>query len=383
MDFDLTEEQAMLVDSTATLMRRHAPASNVHQWDMARTYPDALYAAWADAGLLQLPFPTEIGGLGGDAMDVALLVEEISRTSADLCMPFSSAIFCGLNILRNGSDAQIAEWLPPIMSGRKKMLIAISEPGAGSDVGAMTSYAEQSEAGYRINGQKLWVTGAGLNNAMLSVYVKTDRTVSHRDGLSMFLIENDAPGVELRKLDMLGRRCAGTYEIFFSNAEVADNRLIGGQGHGWQCLMSGLQLERAVSAASSCGGAQGVVDLVSAYAQERQQFGRPIGSFQAIAHALADMQTAVDAARMLTMRAVWLVTKGRDALREISEAKLLASETYVEVANRGVQLMGAYGLNAEYGMERHFRDARSATIAAGTSETLKNLIARLMGHKAA
>ena len=194
MDFDLTEEQAMLVDSTATLMRRHAPASNVHQWDMARTYPDALYAAWADAGLLQLPFPTEIGGLGGDAMDVALLVEEISRTSADLCMPFSSAIFCGLNILRNGSDAQIAEWLPPIMSGRKKMLIAISEPGAGSDVGAMTSYAEQSEAGYRINGQKLWVTGAGLNNAMLSVYVKTDRTVSHRDGLSMFLIENDAPG---------------------------------------------------------------------------------------------------------------------------------------------------------------------------------------------
>lgn len=180
---------------------------------------------------------------------------------------------------------------------------------------------------------------------------------------------------------MLGRRCSGTYEIFFEDAFVPEDQLIGGEGHGWQCLMSGLQYERAVSAASSCGGAQGVVDLIAAYAMERRQFGRPIGTFQAISHRIADMQTRVDAARMLTLRAIWLSSRGENALREVSEAKLFASETYVYVAGEGVQLMGAYGLSREYAMERHFRDARSATIAAGTSETLRNLIAGLMGLK--
>ncbi|WP_223478707.1 acyl-CoA dehydrogenase family protein [Oricola indica] len=381
MDFAISDEQKMLVETVATIMQRHASAEEIGHWDAERSYPEELYSKWAEAGLIQLPFPEEYGGLGGDASDVALLVEEISKHSSDLCMPYSSAIFCGLNILRNGTEAQKQHWLPKILSGEQKMLIGISEPGAGSDATAMTTHAVREGDHYRINGQKLWVTGAGLKDAMLSVYLKTDRTVSHREGVSLFLIDSKAPGVRLRKLDMLGRRCSGTYEVFFTDALVPAENLIGGEGHGWQCLMSGLQYERAVSAASSCGGAQGVVDLVTAYVKERVQFGRPIGTFQAIAHRIADMQTQVDAARMLTLRAIWLSGSGANALREISEAKLFASETYVKVAAEGVQLMGAYGLSREYAMERHYRDARSATIAAGTSETLRNLIAALMGLK--
>ena len=381
MDFAISDEQKMLVETVATIMQRHASAEEIGHWDAERSYPEDLYSKWAEAGLIQLPFPEEYGGLGGDASDVALLVEEISKHSSDLCMPYSSAIFCGLNILRNGTEAQKQHWLPKILSGEQKMLIGISEPGAGSDAAAMTTHAVREGDHYRINGQKLWVTGAGLKDAMLSVYLKTDRTVSHREGVSLFLIDSKAPGVRLRKLDMLGRRCSGTYEVFFTDALVPAENLIGGEGHGWQCLMSGLQYERAVSAASSCGGAQGVVDLVTAYVKERVQFGRPIGTFQAIAHRIADMQTQVDAARMLTLRAIWLSGSGANALREISEAKLFASETYVKVAAEGVQLMGAYGLSREYAMERHYRDARSATIAAGTSETLRNLIAALMGLK--
>lgn len=381
MDFSVSEEQKMLLETTATLMSRHADPAEIGKWDLERRYPEELYAKWAEAGLIQFPFPEEYGGLGGDAADVALLVEELSKSSADLCMPYSSAIFCGLNILRNGSEAQKRRWLPPLLSGGIKMLIGISEPGAGSDATAMTTFASRTEGGYLLNGQKLWVTGAGLKDAYLCLYVKTDKTVSHRDGVSMFIVHAQAPGVTLRKLDMLGRRCSGTYEIFFEDAFVPEDQLVGGEGHGWQCLMSGLQYERAVSAASSCGGAQGVVDLIAAYVMERQQFGRPIGTFQAISHRIADMQTRVDSARMLTLRAIWLSSRGENALREISEAKLFASETYVYVANEGVQLMGAYGLSREYAMERHYRDARSATIAAGTSETLRNLIAGLMGLK--
>lgn len=381
MDFDLTDEQELMRDSVAKLMSRHAPLAKLHEWDVKRTFPYEVYAAWVDAGLLQLPFPVEYGGLGGSAVDMALVVDELSRVSTDLCMTYSSAVFCGLNILRKGSEEQKAHWLPRVMDGRNKFAISISEPGAGSDVGAMEAFAAQHEQGYVVNGQKLWNTGAGLKDCVLSVYLKTDRSVSYRQGMSMLLIDNDAPGVNLRKLDMLGRRCAGTYEVFFSDVLVPSDRLVGGAGGGWDCLMSGLQLERAVSAASSCGGAQAVIDLACSYAQERIQFGQPIGTFQAIGHTIANMQTEVDAARLMTMKAAWLVSKGRDALREITEAKLLASETYAKVANQGVHIMGAFGLSAEYAMERYFRDSRSATIAAGTSETLRNLIAGLLGLK--
>ena len=159
------------------------------------------------------------------------------------------------------------------------------------------------------------------------------------------------------------------------------DRVIGGEGGGWDCLMGGLQYERAVSSAGNCGGAQAVVDLAVSYARERVQFGQPIGSFQAIGHMLADMETELEAGKLLTWRANWLVSQKRDALREITHAKLYTSELYARLANMGVQIMGGYGMNEEYDMERHLRDSRSATIAAGTSQTQRNLIANLMGMK--
>lgn len=381
MDFSFTEEQQMMRDSVVKLMQRAAPPELVRRHDRERSFPYELYDAWVEAGLLKLPFPEEHGGVGGSAVDVAIVVEELSRISTDLTMAYSGSIFCGLNILRHGTAEQKRAWLPRVMSGKVKLAIGISEPDAGSDVGALKTFARRDGDRWIVNGQKLWTTGAGLKGSVISTYVRTDRDAHYRNGMSLLLIDNDAPGVELRKLDMLGRRCAGTYEVFLRDVEVPHGRLIGGENKGWDCLMSGLQYERAVSAAGSCGGARAVVDLAVAYAQERVQFGRPIGSFQAIGHALADLQTEVDAARLLSWRAAWLVATGQDALREITMAKLFASETYVKAANLGVQVMGAYGLNAEFDMQRHFRDAKSATIAAGTSETQRNLIAGLMGLK--
>jgi alkylation response protein AidB-like acyl-CoA dehydrogenase len=382
IDFDFTEEQELLRDSVAKLMERHAPPEMVREHDRAQKFPYELYKAWADAGLLRLPFPEELGGVGGNAIDLAIVIHELSRTSTDFTMGMGGSMFCGLNILRKGSEEQKAYWLPRVMSGEKILAIGISEPDAGSDVGAIKTHAVPDGDHYVVNGQKLWTTGAGLKNSVISTYVKTDRNAHYRKGMSLLLIDNDMPGVEFRKLDMLGRRCVGTYEVFFRDVRVPKERLIGGEGGGWDCMMSGLQYERAVSAAGSCGGAQAVVDIATAYAAERKQFGQPIGAFQSIAHMIADMQTEVDAARLLTWRAVWLVSKDRDALKEITMAKLFAGEAYAKVANMGVQIMGGYGLNAEYDMQRHFRDARSATIAAGTSQTQRNLIAGLMGLKA-
>ena len=381
IDFTLTEEQELLRESACKLMARHAPPDVVRQCDRQSTFPESLYAAWVEAGLLGLAFAEDDGGAGAGALDLALVVEEIAKISTDFCMAYAGAVFCGLTIARNGSKAQKREWIAKIIGGSVKCSIGVSEPGAGSDVGAITTTARRDNGVWLVNGQKLWTTGAGLENSVINLYVRTDKSSHYRAGLSLFLVENDAAGVELRKRDMLGRRCVGTYEVFLRDVRLDDERLVGGLNKGWDCLASGLQFERAVSAASSCGGAQAILDLATAYAKERVQFGRPIGSFQAIAHMLADLAVEVEAARLLTWRACRLVDLKRDALRDITMAKLFAGETYVKAANAGVQILGAYGLSAESDMQRYFRDARSATIAAGTSQMQRNLLAGLMGLK--
>ena len=381
MNFDFTEEQEMLRESVIKLMARHAPAESVRKWDRDRSFPEDLYQAWVEAGLLRLPFPAEVGGLGGDALDLALVVYELSRVSTDLTMAFAGSVFCGLNIMRKGTPEQRAHWLPRLLDGKVKFAIGISEPDAGSDVGNIHTMAARDGDRYVVNGQKLWTTGAGLKNSVICAYVKTDKSVHYRKGVTHILIDNDAPGVELRKLGMLGRRSVGTYEVFLRDAPVAADRVIGGEGGGWDCLMGGLQYERAVSAAGNCGGAQAVLDLAATYAGERVQFGQPIGSFQAIGHMLADMQSELEAGKLLTWRAAWLAAQNRVALREISQANLYTSAMYAKHANMGVQIMGGYGLNEEFDMQRHFRDSRSATIAAGTSQTQRNLLANLMGLK--
>jgi alkylation response protein AidB-like acyl-CoA dehydrogenase len=381
MDFDLTEEQTILRDSVRKLMDRAAPAAEVRRLEREQAYPYAVYDAWVEAGLLRLPYPEEYGGLGGSVIDLVIVAEEISRKSADVFMAFAGSTFCGLNLLRNASTEQKRYWLPRIASGESRMAISISEPEAGSDVGAMRASAQRDGDHWIISGHKLWSTGAGATNAVINVYVRTDPTASERNALSLFLVDNDAPGLTVRKLDMLGRRCVGTYELIFDDVRVPADRLIGGENKGWSCLLSGLQIERVCSAAGNCGAAQDAFDQALQYAKDRKQFGRPIGTNQAIAHMLADLQAELEAVRTLMWRAAWMVSTGKDALREISMAKLLASELYVKIANAGMQILGANGYSMEFDMQRHFRDSRASTIAAGSSQMQRNVIAGLMGLK--
>jgi len=381
MDFNFTEEQRLLRDSVRKLMQKHAPPEYVRQHDRERTYPEELFQAFVEAGLLALPFPEEYGGAGGTLLDMAIVAEEISRVSADLVMAYTGNIFCGLNLLRKGSEEQKRHWLPKLFAGEKKFSISMSEPDAGSDIGAMRTIAKRDGNQWVIDGQKIWASTAGAKNNVINLYVKTDPAAHYRQGLSLFLVDNDTPGLTLRKLDMLGRRATGNYELTFDKVRVPPDRLVGGENKGWDVVMAGLQVERAASCAGNVGAAQAVIDLAVQYAKDRKQFGRPIGTNQAIAHMLADMQTEVEAARTLMWRAAWMVSNGQDALREITMAKLFTSETYVKIASQGLQVLGGFGYSAEFDMERHFRDSRAATIAAWTSQIQRNLIANLMGLK--
>ena len=381
MDFRFTDEQNIVRDSVRKIMDRLATAEYIRRLDKEQAYPYELYDAWVELGLLGMPFPEQYGGLGGDALDMVIIAEELARKSFDFFTAYGGSVFCGLNLIRKGTEEQKQLWIPRLLTGEIKMSVSMSEPDAGSDVGALRTTARRDGGDWVINGQKLWATGAGAKGNVISVYAKTDTKAHYREGISLFLVENDAPGVQLRKLEMLGRRCVGTYEIFFDNVRVPAERLVGGENKGWDCLLSGLQLERISSTAGYCGSAQAVLDLALEYAKERKQFGRPIGTFQSIGHMLADMQTEIEAARTLMWRAAWMISTGQDALREISMAKLFASEVYVRAAGTGMQIFGGYGYNMEFDMQRHFRDSKASTVSAGSSQIQRNLIAGLMGLK--
>ena len=381
IDFSFTEEQNLLRDSVRAMLNRIATPEYVRRCDQEPRYPSELYDAYVEMGLLRMPFPESVGGLGGSVIDFAIIAEELGRKSYDFLGAYGTCVFNGLNILHNGTEAQRQHWLPRLLDGRIKMSISMTEPGAGSDAGAMRTSARRDGEHWVINGQKVFSTGAGAERNVINLYARSKPEGPHQEALSLFLVDKDTPGITLRKLDTLGRRALGTYEVFFDDVRVPADRLVGEPHKGWGYMLAGLQLERLMTAAGYAGGAQAAVDLALAYAKERQQFGKPIGSFQAIAHMLADMQTAVDASRMLLWRAAWQLERDEDALMAISQAKLFGSEAYANIANQGMQIMGGYGYIMEFDMQRHYRDARATTITAGTSQMQRNLIAGLMGLK--
>ena len=221
MDFGFTEEQRLLRDSVRKLLQKHATLEYVRKHDRERTYPEELFEAWAEAGLMSLPFPEEYGGAGGSLMDMVVVAEEIARVSADLVMAYTGGIFCGLNLVRKASEEQKRYWLPKFVAGEIKFSISMSEPDAGSDIGAMRTTAVKDGNEWVIDGQKIWASTAGAKNNVICLYVKTDPKAHYRQGMSLFLVDNDTPGLTLRKLDMLGRRATGTYELTFDKVRRA------------------------------------------------------------------------------------------------------------------------------------------------------------------
>ncbi len=381
MDFEFTEQQNLLRESVRTMLNRIATPEYVRRCDTEPYYPEELYQAFVEMGLLRMPFPESVGGLGGSVIDFMIIAEELGNKSYDFLGAYGTCVFNGLNILNNGTEAQRAYWLPRLLDGSIRMSISMTEPGAGSDARAIRTSARRDGDHWVINGQKVFATGAGAKNNVINLYVRTRPTGAHQDSLSLFLVENTTPGITLRKLDTLGRRALGTYEVFLDDVRVPADRLVGEENKGWGYMLSGLQLERLMTASGYVGAAEAAVDMAVKYAKERKQFGQPIGTFQAIAHMLADMRTDLEASRLLTWRAAWQLSRGENALMAISQAKLFGSEAYARIANLGMQIMGGYGYMMEFDMQRHYRDARVTTITAGTSQMQRNLIAGMLGLK--
>jgi isovaleryl-CoA dehydrogenase len=335
-----------------------------------------LYERVAQLGWPGVCIPEEYGGSSGGAVDMCLMLEETARGQIPMAFVGVTMITAGA-VQRFGSDELKEEILGGITNGRVEC-IAMSEPEAGSDVGNLSCRAERANGGYVINGQKTWITGAHAADHVLLV-CRTSRTPNKHEGLSMISVPAGADGMDIRGIETMGGREVN--DIFFTDCHVETERLIGNQDQGWRQLMAGLNHERLIIAAQALGMAQRAFDDALSYVKERKQFGRPIGSFQALKHRLADLATELEATRLLVYDTAIRVDANPGELfpREASMAKLKATEIAKRVALEGMQMMGGYGYAVEYDMERHVRTAVVTTIYGGTSEIQRDIIGKTLG----
>jgi alkylation response protein AidB-like acyl-CoA dehydrogenase len=381
VNFDFTAEQALLRDTVRDLVARTCPPEVAKSWDDDATPPTDLQRALAELDLFGLPFSEELGGSGASPTELVIVAEQLGHASLDVAMCYSGRLIPTLAINEWGSDEQRERLAPEITSGRRNYAVAISEPDAGSDAAALRTIADDRGDHFVVNGQKMWCTGAGLPDTSILMYVRTDREAPKHKGISVLLIDPEVDGVTLRLIPTLARHILGTYEVFLDDVVVPKRDLIGPLHEGWRVMLSNLELERILLSAGYVGAAQSTLDLALEYSKARHQFDRPIGTFQSLAHVIADLQTDIDAARLLTYRAAAMRGQGEPCHREAAMAKLKGSETYVSAARWGMQIFAGHGFATESVMSHRYRESIVATISGGTSQIQRNAIARDLGLK--
>jgi len=375
----LSPEQIMWRDSVERYVDQEIGREYIRKCDMERRHPDEAFRKIAQMGWLKLIFPEDDGGDGMSIFDYAVMVEMLSKHGVDFGVAITLPTFTAMNIALNGTPEQKQQYLPPFFAGDIRFAVSISEPDAGSDAANTRTRAVLDGDHYVVNGQKMWCSGSGLKNTVILMLVRTDKTEDKRKGLSVLMMPNTAPGLTIRPLATLARRSITTNEIFLDNVAVPVSQMLGKPGDGWKIIGGEhLLLERVCAAAGYMGAAQGAVTDALKYAHQRVQFGKPIFEFQVLRHMLADMQTQVDAARLMVYRAADMAAKHMHCVKEVAMAKLFASETLQTVSRQGIQIMGGYGTLPEFDMERHFREGMQATIGGGTSQIQRTMISQEM-----
>lgn len=374
-DFDLGENADMIRETVARFADEQI-APLAEQVDREDKFPRDLWPAMGELGLHGITVAEADGGLGLGYLEHVIAIEEVSRASASVGLSYGAhSNLCINQIARWGSAEQKARHLPGLISGEHVGALAMSEPAAGSDVVSMKLKADAMQGGYVLNGSKFWITN-GHEAEVLVVYAKTDPGAGSK-GITAFLIEKDMPGFKpAQKIGKLGMRGSPTSELVFDNCQVPESNILGEVGQGVKVLMSGLDYERAVLAGVQLGIMQACLDTVIPYVREREQFGKPIGSFQLIQAKVADMYVALQSARAYTYAVAKACDRGRTTRFDAAGAILLASENAFRVAGEAIQALGGAGYTTDWPVERYLRDAKLLDIGAGTNEIRRMLIGR-------
>ena len=375
MNFELSDEQRQIRETLADFAEREIKP-NSSKWDKEAVFPRHVAEQLGELGFLGVAFPEQYGGGGADTLSQVLVVEGISRYDAGVGL--SCAAHMSLSSGHIGlfaSDAQRAQYLPKMLSGKKLGAWCLTEPGSGSDAAAMRTKAVRSGDNYRIDGAKMFIT----NGSVADVYVVMAVTDSGagRTGVSAFIVDRATPGLSNgRKIEKLGLHSSDTAEVVFDNVTVPSRNLIGEPGAGYQQTLKVLEGGRIGIAGFAIGIARGAMEDAAAYAKERRQFDKAIADFQAIQWMFADMATRIEASWLLMLRAAALKDRGQPFAREASMAKLFASETAMWTTTKAVQIFGGYGYVKEFPVERYMRDAKLTEIGEGTSEVQRMIIAK-------
>ena len=376
MDFDLTPEQELIRDTVRTFAReRVEPAAAA--LDLEGRFPYELVSELADLGLMGLPIPEQYGGAGGDTVSYAIAIEELTRVDSSVAITVAAHTSLGtMPILLYGTEEQKRRWLPDLASGKRLAAFGLTEAGAGSDAGATRTTAELRDGSWTISGSKLFITNAGTD-------ITWGVTITARTGddeISNIVVENGTPGYTISApMHKLGWRASDTRELSFEGCAVPEGNLLGERGAGFQQFLEILDGGRISVAAMGVGLAQGAYDLAYAYAQEREQFGKPIAAFQAVRFKLADMATEIEAGRALVYKAAWLKDQDRPFAREAAMAKLYTGELSNRVVNAALLIHGGYGYMEESAISRLYRDQKILEIGEGTNEVQRMVIARHLG----
>jgi alkylation response protein AidB-like acyl-CoA dehydrogenase len=380
MDLDLSPEQALLRSTVRSYMENEV-AGVIDDHEREHRFPSDIVRHLGEMGWLGIPVEEEDGGAGMGTLAYAIAVEEISRVwgSLGIIVAAHTSLGCG-PLMIAGTAEQKARYLRPMASGEVIGAYGLTEPGAGSDAGGTRTTARREETpdgdSWVIDGGKRFITNAG----QAGTYIVTARTGTTAKGdaeISAFILPADTPGFSIGRVeDKMGLHASATGELIFDGCRIPADNLLGEQGQGFRTFLKVLDGGRISIAAMALGIAQGAYEAAAAYSKERQQFGRPIGTFQGVAFMVADMATELEAARALVYRAAWLKDQGRDYSVAAAQAKLHASEVSSRVTNAAIQVHGGYGYVTEYKVERYLRDAKLTEIGEGTSQVQRLVIAR-------
>src|ERR1700677_2919745 len=382
LDFGLGSDVEMLRDTVRDFAKdKIAPRAD--EIDRSNSFPRELWPQMGELGLHGITVEEEWGGSGLGYLAHCVAMEEISRASASVGLSYGAhSNLCVNQLRRNGDDAQKRRYLPKLISGEHVGALAMSEPGAGSDVVSMSTRAEKKGDRYVINGSKMWITNGPIAETLV-VYAKTDPGAGPR-GITAFIIEKGMKGFSTaQKLDKLGMRGSDTGELVFEDCEVPEENVLGEVGRGVNVLMSGLDYERTVLSAGPLGIMQACLDVVMPYVHERKQFGEPIGPFQLVQGKIADMYTTMNASRAYVYAVAKACDRGETTREDAAGAILYASEKATQCALDAIQLLGGNGYINDYPTGRLLRDAKLYEIGAGTSEIRRMLIGRELFEKSA
>jgi len=308
--------------------------------------------------------------------DSVVLCDEVAKAGGDFATRIALQAWGSAMLSTAGSEALRREFLPAVAAGKLKLSFSLTEPNSGSDAASLTTRARLDGDDWLINGQKLFSSGADAPGNHIILAARTEKSDKRQDGISLFLVPNDLPGITIRRLDVIGRRMLGLCEIFFDDVRLPSRYLIGEAGRGWEYIGQHLERERITLAANYLGSASQALDDAVTYAQDRQQFNRPIGKFQSISHMLAESATELECCRWLTYVAAWRYDNKLPCRKEASMAKLYVSEALQRITQVGMQVLGGHAYTTDHPMQMHWRDARNATVGGGTSQIQKELIAR-------